>query len=53
MPPITLHSGVTIFIRFNGEREVTHLIYVKIKPYLISLLSFGKNEMVSNFSFKK
>ena len=41
-PAITLYSDVAIFPRFGGKRDVTHLIYVKIKPYLISLLFLAK-----------
>ena len=38
-PPLILYSGVAIFpARFRGKRDVAHLNYVKIKPYLISLL---------------
>ena len=33
-----MYSDVAIFPRFGGKRDVTHLIYLKIKPYLISLL---------------
>ena len=37
-PAIILYSDVAIFPKFGGKRDATHLIYVKIKPYLISLL---------------
>ena len=32
-PLIILYSDVAIFPRYGGKRDVTHLIYVKIKPY--------------------
>ena len=32
-PLIIVYSDVAIFPRFGGKRDVTHLIYVKIKPY--------------------
>ena len=41
-PPIILYGDVEIFPRFLGKRDVTHLIYVKIKPYLITVV-FGKD----------
>ena len=37
-----MYSDVAIFPRFGGKRNVTHLIYVKIKPYHF-LCSFGKD----------
>ena len=52
MPPIIVHNDVAIFPRFGGERDVTHLIYVKIKPYYF-LCCFGEDGVVSNFFLNK
>ena len=38
--------------QFWGKRDITHLIYVKIKPYHF-LCCFGKDGMVSSFSLNK
>ena len=48
-PAIILYSDVAIFPRFGGKRDVTHLIYVKIKPYLISLLFLAKMAWFQTF----
>ena len=51
-PPIIVYSDVAISPRFGGKRDVTYLIYVKIKPYHF-LSCFGKDDVVSNFSLNK
>ena len=52
-PAIILYSDVAIFPRFGGKRDVTHLIYVKIKPYLISLLFLAKMAWFQTFPSTK
>ena len=49
---IIVYSDVAISPRFGGKRDVTHMIYVKIKPYHF-LCCFDKDGMVSNFSLNK
>ena len=49
---IIVYSDVAIFPRFEGKRDVTYLIYVKIKPYHF-LCCFGKDGVVSNFSLNE
>ena len=43
-PPIILYSDVTISPRFGGKRDVAHLIYGRIKPYLISQLLWQRRQ---------
>ena len=52
-PPIILYGDVAIFPRFGGKRDVTHLIYVKIKPYLISLLFWQRRRGFKLFPQQK
>ena len=52
-PPIIVYSDVAIFPRFGRKRDVTHLIYVKIKPYLISLLFSQRRRRFKLFSQQK
>ena len=52
-PAIILYGDVAIFPRFGGKRDVTHLIYVKIKPYLISLLFLEKMAWFQTFPSKR
>ena len=48
-----MYSDVAIFPRFGGKRDVTHLIYVKIKPYLISLLFWQRRRGFKLFPQQK
>ena len=52
-PPIILYSDVAIFPRFGGKRDVTHVIYVKIKPYLISLMFWQRRRGFKLFLQRK
>ena len=50
-PAIIMYSDVAIFPRFEGKRDVTHLIYVKIKPYHF-LCCFGKDSVSDEIKFQ-